>query len=80
MKCPKCRMEGLAVVDSRPTEDSIRRRRKCLSCGHRFTTYESELNPHDLKVKEEQLVKDRMIMANRMRGIAQQFGGGNNEI
>ena len=41
MKCPKCNCPDSKVVDSRPTEDgSIRRRRECLSCQNRFTTYE----------------------------------------
>ncbi len=42
MKCPFCGQAESKVVDSRPTdEDSrIRRRRECLSCGRRFTTYE----------------------------------------
>ena len=41
MKCPQCGFEDSKVTDSRPTENSsIRRRRECLSCKHRFTTYE----------------------------------------
>ena len=41
MKCPFCGHTDSKVVDSRPTEDgSIRRRRECLECGRRFTTYE----------------------------------------
>ena len=42
MKCPYCGAEESKVIDSRPTEDSerIRRRRECLSCHMRFTTYE----------------------------------------
>ena len=43
MKCPFCSFEDSKVVDSRPTDEgtSIRRRRECLSCGKRFTTYET---------------------------------------
>lgn len=43
MKCPFCSYMESKVVDSRPAEDSekIRRRRECLSCGKRFTTYET---------------------------------------
>ncbi len=42
MKCPYCGDEESRVIDSRPTEDGerIRRRRECLACGKRFTTYE----------------------------------------
>lgn len=42
MKCPACESNDDKVIDSRPAEDgsSIRRRRECLVCGARFTTYE----------------------------------------
>ena len=42
MKCPFCAHEEDKVVDSRSSSDgvAIRRRRECLSCGKRFTTYE----------------------------------------
>ena len=42
MKCPYCAHDESKVVDSRPTEDNekIRRRRECLRGGKRFTTYE----------------------------------------
>ena len=42
MKCPNCGFLDSKVIDSRPTEASgIRRRRECLSCHNRFTTYET---------------------------------------
>lgn len=42
MKCPYCSYKESKVVDSRPTDEGerIRRRRECLKCGKRFTTYE----------------------------------------
>ena len=42
MKCPFCSFEESKVIDSRPTDEGerIRRRRECLKCGKRFTTYE----------------------------------------
>ena len=42
MRCPSCGHPESKVVDSRPSEEynSIRRRRECLKCGQRFTTYE----------------------------------------
>ncbi len=42
MKCPFCGFEESKVIDSRPTDEGqrIRRRRECLQCGKRFTTYE----------------------------------------
>ena len=43
MKCPYCGNSESKVIDSRPADEnsSIRRRRECLSCGTRFTTYET---------------------------------------
>ena len=43
MQCPKCGHPESKVIDSRPTPagNSIRRRRECLGCGRRFTTYET---------------------------------------
>lgn len=42
MRCPACNHTESKVVDSRPSDDgtNIRRRRECLSCHNRFTTYE----------------------------------------
>ena len=42
MRCPYCSYSESKVIDSRPAEEgtTIRRRRECLSCGKRFTTYE----------------------------------------
>lgn len=42
MRCPFCYYEETKVIDSRTTEDGVRRRRECLAagCGRRFTTYE----------------------------------------
>ena len=48
MKCQFCSCVDSKVIDSRPTDDgnSIRRRRECINCGRRFTTYEKvELSP-----------------------------------
>jgi len=42
MRCPKCHVDDTKVIDSREADDgaAIRRRRSCLACTHRFTTYE----------------------------------------
>ncbi|MBQ4427514.1 MAG: transcriptional repressor NrdR [Oscillospiraceae bacterium] len=40
MKCPFCGFDESKVIDSRPNDETIRRRRECLSCSKRFTTYE----------------------------------------
>jgi len=51
MRCPKCGSRDDKVIDSRQSRDSssIRRRRQCLSCKYRFTTYE-EIERSDLRV------------------------------
>lgn len=40
MRCPFCQSVDSKVVDSRDTDSGVRRRRECLNCGRRFTTYE----------------------------------------
>lgn len=42
MRCPRCRADDTKVIDSREAEEgaAIRRRRSCVQCSHRFTTYE----------------------------------------
>ena len=47
MKCPYCGYSESKVIDSRPADEgsSIRRRRECLSCAKRFTTYETVASP-----------------------------------
>lgn len=54
MKCPYCAYHDSKVVDSRPAEggEQIRRRRECLSCSKRFTTYE-EVESYPLLVKKK---------------------------
>ncbi|NLG58037.1 MAG: transcriptional repressor NrdR [Clostridiales bacterium] len=56
MKCQYCNSEDSRVVDSRPTDDgtSIRRRRECIACGKRFTTYEKVETIHLLVIKKDQ--------------------------
>ncbi|WP_018291847.1 transcriptional regulator NrdR [Verrucomicrobium sp. 3C] len=53
MKCPKCGKQKDRVIDSRPLRQgaAIRRRRECLLCGTRFTTYE-EIEQLALRVKK----------------------------
>ncbi len=55
MKCPICGYTESRVVDSRPSNDfsSIRRRRECLSCKHRFTTYEVIDTVHPVVIKRD---------------------------
>ena len=55
MKCPHCGFTESKVIDSRPTDDytSIRRRRECLNCFQRFTTYEKIENIPLIVVKKD---------------------------
>ena len=55
MKCPHCHRNGSRVVDSRPSEDGsfIRRRRECVHCGFRFTTFERYEETHLLVIKKD---------------------------
>jgi len=55
VRCPYCSYEESKVVDSRSTEDftAIRRRRECLSCGKRYTTYEKVEDIPILVIKKD---------------------------
>lgn len=54
MQCPACKQGDTAVIDSRESEDagSIRRRRECVACNYRFTTYERFEVPNLMVVKK----------------------------
>jgi transcriptional repressor NrdR len=55
MRCPRCKHEDTAVIDSRLTEEgrAIRRRRECSKCEHRFTTFERQELSSLIVVKRE---------------------------
>lgn len=55
MKCPKCGADDDKVLDSRSARDgaAIRRRRECLKCGYRFTTYEEIDRDEVLVIKRD---------------------------
>lgn len=55
MKCPFCSYIDSKVIDSRPTDEgsTIRRRRECISCNKRFTTYEKIENVPIIVVKKD---------------------------
>ena len=53
MKCPFCGNEDSRVIDCRPSEDRKRRRRECLVCKKRFTTYEIVEAPLRIVVKRD---------------------------
>ncbi len=71
MKCPFCGAADTKVIDSRPAEDnsSIRRRRQCVVCGKRFTTYE-KLETMPLMVIKRTSPVNRMTVPKSRRGGA----------
>lgn len=70
MKCPFCQAENDKVTDSRASEDgsAIRRRRECLGCGRRFTTYE-RYEPIALKVVKKNNVREPFERDKIRRGL-----------
>ncbi|HBH94381.1 MAG TPA: transcriptional repressor NrdR [Ruminococcaceae bacterium] len=77
MKCPECGYEDSKVIDSRPTEDKIRRRRECLKCKARFTTYEVIENIPLMVIKKDNSIEpfnrqkliDRVLRATVKRPV-----------
>lgn len=53
LTCPTCRKSETRVVDSRDDESVVRRRRECLGCKYRFTTYERMEAPRQYVVKKD---------------------------
>lgn len=70
MKCPYCNFSESKVIDSRPAEEGekIRRRRQCLSCGKRFTTYEIVETTPLLVIKKDGTL-EQYDRSKLMRGI-----------
>ncbi|MBS3157453.1 transcriptional regulator NrdR [Candidatus Woesearchaeota archaeon] len=54
MKCPFCDSKETKVVDKRDSDEITRRRRECLNCKKRFTTYEKTDSPHLVILKKDQ--------------------------
>ena len=70
MKCPYCRADNDRVVDSRASEDgsAIRRRRHCLQCGRRYTTYERFEDP-TLKIIKKNKIREPFQREKLRRGL-----------
>ena len=83
MRCTNCEFTDSKVVDSRVTQDSssIRRRRECLDCGFRFTTYEYILKTPTMVVKktgareefDRKKIEESFRIACKKRPIPQQI-------
>ena len=74
MRCPKCGSRDDKVIDSRQSRDSssIRRRRQCLKCGYRFTTYE-EIERSDLRVVKRDRTHEPFDRHKLVSSIAKAF-------
>jgi transcriptional repressor NrdR len=70
MKCPYCLHEHTKVIDSRETTDvhSIRRRRQCLDCDKRFTTYE-KIETVDLAIVKKDGTREKFSREKLLRGL-----------
>ena len=68
MNCPYCGYSDCKVIDSREVNDGIRRRRQCLSCGSRFTTYE-RLHPGSLFVIKKDGRREEFDSSKLLTGI-----------
>jgi len=70
MRCSKCGTLEDRVIDSRESKDgsTIRRRRECLDCGHRFTTYE-QLERTDLRVIKRNNVREPFERGKLLGGL-----------
>jgi len=91
MRCPYCQQPDTKVVDSRESEigEAIRRRRECLACGKRFTTYErietvpfyvtkkdgrrEDFDPQKLFTGLKKATEKREISPERLRGIVDEI-------
>jgi transcriptional repressor NrdR len=74
MRCPKCGSRDDKVIDSRQSRDSssIRRRRECLGCGYRFTTYE-EIERSDLRVVKRDRTHEAFDRRKLVGSVAKAF-------
>lgn len=70
MKCPFCGYDESKVIDSRPTDDNekIRRRRECISCQKRFTTFEA-IETIPLYVVKKDNTREQFSRDKVMRGL-----------
>jgi len=63
--CPNCGGQESRVIDSRSLDEGVRRRRQCIACSTRFTTYE-RIQPHDIFVikkdgRREEFSRDKLL-------------------
>ena len=66
MKCPKCGWDALVCVDTRPCDETVRRRRKCLNCDHRFNTFEISFDEYYGLKNCEMFLNDVVALADNI--------------
>lgn len=69
MRCPYCSKEDSKVIDTRESEEAIRRRRECLKCGHRFTTYERVAQTSLMVIKQKDSRREAFDRQKLISGI-----------
>ena len=72
MECPYCGSQELKVTDKRASPDGIRRRRECLKCGKRFTTYE-KIERENLYVIKKDGKREKFDKQKMSNGIYRAF-------
>lgn len=70
MQCPRCAHTQSVVTDTRSGEKSIRRRRRCSACRHRFDTIEEILGAPT----ERMSVEDKRTIQRLLKGVAKRLG------
>lgn len=73
MKCPYCENETTRVVDSREASEKVRRRRECVECDRRFTTYETA-EKLDIQVVKRDGTKEAFDEDKIRKGIQRAVG------
>lgn len=75
MRCSKCGSEESKVIESRDAGSAVRRRRECLNCGNRFTTYERVERPNIAVIKSDgrKVLFDRQKLYNAVQRSVGKF-------
>ena len=72
MRCPYCSSDQLKVTDKRPSPEGIRRRRECIQCKKRFTTYE-KIEKEELYVVKKDGRREKFEVGKLSNGIHRAF-------
>ena len=72
MKCPYCSNKSSKVTDKRSSPDGVRRRRECLKCKKRFTTYE-KASQHDFYIIKKDKSREKFDRKKLEKGIEKAF-------